>query len=102
MRQIFGVSTRMSLSKGHEQKEVETMQNHLCQLRLLKSRTEVSPDFRMEEFDEVTCFKLVGSKVKVLLAIYLLRGLIDHSNYLAKELWITFYDIEKCFDSLWV
>ena len=34
-------------------KEVETMQNHLCQLRLLKSRTEVSPDFNMEEFDKV-------------------------------------------------
>ena len=34
-------------------KEVETMQNHLCQLRLLKSRTEVSPDFSMEEFDKV-------------------------------------------------
>ena len=33
--------------------EAETMQNHLCQLRLLKSRTEVSPDFSMEEFDNV-------------------------------------------------
>ena len=32
-------------------KEVENMQNHLCQLRLLKSRTEVSPDFIMEGFD---------------------------------------------------
>ena len=26
--------------------------------------------------------------------------MIDHSKYLGKELWITFYDIEKCFDSL--
>ena len=34
--------------------------------------------------------------------LFVLRGLIDHSNYLAKELWITFYDIEKCFDSLWL
>ena len=34
-------------------KEVEPMQNHLCQLRLLKSRTEVNPDFSMEEFDKV-------------------------------------------------
>ena len=29
------------------------MQNHLCQLRLLKSRTEVSPHFSMKEFDKV-------------------------------------------------
>ena len=29
-------------------------------------------------------------------------GLIDHSNYLAKELWITFYDIGNCFGSLWI
>ena len=28
--------------------------------------------------------------------------MIDHSKYLGKELWITFYDIEKCFDSLWL
>ena len=34
-------------------KEVETIQNHLCQLRLLKSRIEVGPDFSMEEFDKV-------------------------------------------------
>ena len=31
--------------------------------------------------------------------LFLLRGLIDHSKYLKKELWITFY---KCFDSLWL
>ena len=34
--------------------------------------------------------------------LFVLRGLIDHSNHLAKELWITFYDIQKCFDSLWL
>ena len=34
-------------------KEVETKQNHQCQLRLLKSRPEVSPDFSIEEFDKV-------------------------------------------------
>ena len=33
-------------------KEVETMQNHLCQFRLLKSRTEVSPDLSIEDFDK--------------------------------------------------
>ena len=32
----------------------------------------------------------------------ILRGMIDHSKYLGKELWITFYNIEKCFDSLWL
>ena len=29
------------------------MQNHMYQLRLLMSRTEVCPDFSMEEFDKV-------------------------------------------------
>ena len=33
---------------------------------------------------------------------FILRGIIDHSNYLGKELWISFYDTEKCFDSLWL
>ena len=23
---------------------------------------------------------------------------MNHANYLGKELWLTFYDIEKCFD----
>ena len=27
--------------------------------------------------------------------LFMLRGLIDHSNYLAKELWITFCDTLK-------
>ena len=34
--------------------------------------------------------------------LFILRGIIDHSNYLGKELWISFYDTEKCFDSLWL
>ena len=34
--------------------------------------------------------------------LFILRGIIDHSKYLRKELWISFYDIEKCFDSLWL
>ena len=177
------------------------MQNHLCQLMLLKSRTGVSPDFSMEEFDKVigelksgkstnptglirevfkyggqclkqsvylmmnaikrtyvfslqwsqifiqtvknkngplnklesyrgiflvsisslifeklpkhrmqpnlvrnmSMFQTGGVKGKgVVDNLFVLRGLIDHSNYLAKELWITFYDTEKCFDSLWL
>ena len=31
-----------------------------------------------------------------------MRGIVDHSKYLGKELCITFYDIERCFDSLWL
>ena len=34
--------------------------------------------------------------------LFILGGVIDHSKYLQKEIWITFYDIEKCFDSLWL
>ena len=34
--------------------------------------------------------------------LFILRGIINHANYLGKELWLTFYDIEKCFNSLWL
>ena len=34
--------------------------------------------------------------------LFILRGIVDHTKYLGKELCITFYDIEKCFDSLWL
>ena len=34
--------------------------------------------------------------------LFILRGIINQANYLGKELWLTFYDIEKCFDSLWL
>ena len=29
--------------------------------------------------------------------LFILRGIINHANYWGKELWLTFYDIEKCF-----
>ena len=29
--------------------------------------------------------------------LFILRGIIDHSNYLGKELWISCYDIENMF-----
>ena len=32
--------------------------------------------------------------------LFMLRGVIDHARYLGKKVFITFYDIEKCFDSL--
>ena len=48
-------------------------------------------------------FQTSGVKGKGVVGnLFVLRGLIDHFNYLAKELWITFYDIENCFDSLWL
>ena len=34
--------------------------------------------------------------------LFITRGLISHAVHLNKELWITFYDIEKCFGSLWL
>ena len=65
--------------------------------KLLKNR--VTP--LLEE--NMTKFQTGGVKSKgVVDNLFVLRGLIDHSKYLKKELWITFYDIEKCFDSLWL
>ena len=32
--------------------------------------------------------------------LFILRTTVNHAKYLNKELLITFYDIEKCFDSL--
>ena len=44
-----------------------------------------------------------GSKGKgVVDNLLLLRALIDHSKYMGKQLWLTFYDIKKSFDSLWL
>ena len=35
-------------------------------------------------------------------SVIILRAIIDHAKYLGQELWLTFYDIEKCFGSLWL
>ena len=32
--------------------------------------------------------------------LFTLKRVIDHARYLGKEVFITFYDIEKCVDSL--
>ena len=65
--------------------------------KLLKNR--ITP--HLEE--NMTQFQTGGVKGKgVADNLFILRGMIDHSKYLGKELWITFYDIEKCFDSLWL
>ena len=51
----------------------------------------------------ISKFQNGGIKGKgVLDNLFILRGIMDHANYLGKELWLTFYDIEKCFDSLWL
>ena len=34
--------------------------------------------------------------------LFILRGIINHADYLGRELWLTFYDTEKCSDSLWL
>ena len=34
--------------------------------------------------------------------LFLLRALMDHSNYMSKQFWLRFFDIEKCFNSLWL
>ena len=34
--------------------------------------------------------------------LFIVRGVIDHALHSGKELCITFFDIEKCFDSLWL
>ena len=35
-------------------------------------------------------------------SLFLIRGVIDRAKYLKQEVWFTFYDIAKCFDSLWL
>ena len=63
--------------------------------KLLKNR--MTPILK----EHMSHFQNGGSKGKgVIDNLFLLRALIDHSKYMDKQLWITFYDIEKCFDSL--
>ena len=51
----------------------------------------------------MSTFQNGGSKNKgVVDNLFLLKALIDHSKYMDKQLWLTFYEIEKCFDSLWL
>ena len=51
----------------------------------------------------MTSFQTGGVKGKGIVDnLFLLRGAIDNCRYLGGELWLTFYDIEKCFDSLWL
>ena len=65
--------------------------------KLLKNRTSDTLQQNIAKFQNG------GMKGKgVVDNLFILRGIINHANYLGKELWLTFYDIEKCFDSLWL
>ena len=51
----------------------------------------------------MTQFQTGGAKGKgVVDNLFILRDIIDHSVYLNKPTLVTFYDTEKCFDSLWL
>ena len=48
-------------------------------------------------------FQSGGSKGKgVVDNLCLLRAITDQSKYMGKQLWLTFYNAEKCFYSLWL
>ena len=65
--------------------------------KLLKNR--ITPILKQN----MSNFQNGGSKGKgVVDNLFLLRALIDHSKYMGKQLSLTFYDTEKCFDSLWL
>ena len=65
--------------------------------KLLKNR--VTP--HLEE--NMTKFQTGGRQGKgVVDNLFILRGIIDHAKYLGRELWLTFYNIEKCFERLWL
>ena len=51
----------------------------------------------------MTKFQTGGVKGKgVTDNLFLMRGVSDRAKYLKQEVWLTSYDIEKCFDSLWL
>ena len=53
--------------------------------------------------ENISKFQNGGMKEKgVVDNLFIIRGIINHAKYLCKELWLTFYDIEKCFDGLWL
>ena len=53
--------------------------------------------------ENISKFQNGGMKGKgVVDDLFIIRGIINHAKYLGKELWLTFYDVEKCFDSLWL
>ena len=66
-------------------------------LKVLKNRIAGVLEANMSKFENG------GAKGKNITDnLFILRGAIDHARYLCKEVFITFYDIEKCFDCLWL
>ena len=65
--------------------------------KVLKNR--ITPILR----ENMTKFQTGGIKGKgVVDNLFIMRALISHSLYVNQPLFLTFYDIEKCFDSLWL
>ena len=65
--------------------------------KLLKNRITTTLKQHLSNFQNG------GAKGKgVVDNLFILRALFNHAKYFNKELWLTFYDIEKCFDSLWL
>ena len=65
--------------------------------KLLKNR--ITPILKQN----MSNFQNRGSKEKAVVDnLFFLRTLIYHSKYMGMQLWLTFYDTEKCFDSLWL
>ena len=53
--------------------------------------------------NNISQFQNGGVKGKAVVDnLFIIRGVTDHALHLGKELCITFFDIEKCFDSLWL
>ena len=64
--------------------------------RLLLERAEKI----LERINALQCGSQKGKSIDDI--IFLLNGLIDHSLYLNKTLYMTSYDFATCFDSLWL
>ena len=89
----------------------------MCSLRLEVSKEKLDDKFTLEEVERAIselkqgkCSDPTGLTREVftwsgkcmISSIFLMRGVIDRAKYLKQEVWFTFYDIEKCFDSLWL
>ena len=64
--------------------------------KLIKKRTNC----KLENIDPLQCG---GQQNKSTCdSLFLVRATIDHSKYLNRTLYLTFYDYRTCFDSLWL
>ena len=74
-----------------------TLDELLTFKKLLKNRIVARLKHRMTQF---YTRGVNGKRVADKLCMF--RAHIDYCRYLKREVWITFYDIEKCFESLWL